>query len=120
MKITKLKYNGRDIYENTAIAKLNEVIDAINDHKQQLNNHLCRILALEDPDKPEHDQYAEQRKWIGKLCWFWDIYPEGRQLDILVDINADDTYTPYETDTSYFHSCEPVKPDDDVIYKKDK
>ena len=35
-----------------------------------------------------------------------------KALDVAVD-----TCTPYETDTSYFHSCEPVKPDDDIIFK---
>ena len=100
--------------------KINELVDAVNEQQLRLNNIMCWLTAQEHKEKPAEepaDPYAEQRKWIGKLCWFWDIYPEGRQLDILVDINADDTCTPYETDTSYFYSCEPVKPDDDIIYK---
>lgn len=114
------------INDSVLAAKINEVIDVVNSLRDDCNL-LMGYIAPENKCEPAEnatiskmekvDPYAEQRKWIGKLCWFWDIYPEGRQLDILVDINAGDSCTPYETDTSYFHSCEPVKPDDDIIYK---
>ena len=120
MKITKLNYNGRNIYENTAIATLNEVIDTINDHKQQLSNHLCRILALEDPDEPEQtDPYAEQRKWIGCVCRFWFDNPDNTVLDYLGKIQTGENGIEYYGKETYdwFPHCEPVKPDDDIIFK---
>lgn len=123
--------------------KINELVDAVNELQLSIkpileeraseikvceeaqdmyDNAILDALKNKEVDvvvEPA-DPYTEQRKWIGKLCWFWDIYPEDRKLDILVEINAGDTCTPYETDTSYFHSCEPVKPDDDIIFKGGK
>lgn len=63
------------------INKINELVDTVNKQQIQLNNHECRLLdlhsritALDDPTyheaEPEPaDPYAEQRKWVGKLCW---------------------------------------------------
>ena len=126
--ITRLdRLQGRDIYENTALAKLNEVIDAVNNQQIQLNNHECRLLdlhsritALDDPtyhEEPESaDPYAEQRKWIGKLCRFWDIQEEYKFVGILGEVADNGTYFQKDGIVSYLN-CEPVKPDDDIIYK---
>ena len=82
-------------------------------------------------DDPKHreqpaDPYAEQRKWIGKLCRFWnkteytdDIY--GVLTDI-VPINKykpeDSYFVPFKDEFgSFYEYCEPVKPDDDIVYK---
>lgn len=105
--------------------KINELCDAINalvyehDKDSDWYDGQTRVENVQ-PDaesRPENvqDKFAEQRKWIGKLCRFWDANPDKRQLDILIDI--DSGITPYEIDTSYYQNCEPVKPDDSIIYK---
>jgi hypothetical protein len=127
------RLQGRDIYENTALAKLNEVIDAVNNQQIQLNNHECRLLdlnsrltALDDPTyhevEPEPaDPYAEQRKWRGKLCKFWDDSdkPENCVYDVLYnifDLHHEDC--PFQCGNGeWYEYCEPVKPDSDIIYK---
>ena len=118
-KITRLdNLQGRDIYENTALAKINELIDAVNDQQIQLNNHLCRLAVLEHPEEyaEEQDPYTEQEKWIGKLCRCWDSNIDDDVWGILQDIKDNKTEKYYMYGIGYEH-CEPVKPDDDIIYK---
>jgi hypothetical protein len=123
------RLQGRDIYENTALAKLNEVIDAVNNQQIQLNNHECRLLdlhsrltALDDPTyhevEPEPaDPYAEQRKWIGKLCKFWDYDGEEKWFSTLEHIDKNSPYPYCASGDWWYKHCEPVGPDDDVIYR---
>lgn len=116
------------------IKKINELIGAVNDKQIQLNNHECRLLdlhrritALDDPTYHEAepaDPYTEQRKWIGKLCWFWS--KDLKQCGILTAIFDNNKYGEDELTEEYpfqrdsigcWQHCEPVKPDDDIIYK---
>ena len=71
--------------------------------------------------KMEQDAYNEQRKWIGKLCFFWGNNKEDTCYAILGDI-IEYTDTPFEAKdyALWYEHCEPVKPDDDIIYKGDK
>lgn len=132
--------------------KINEVIDAVNElHEEAENNariradlanlidtlvaenniHEKQIDELQMKVEPEKcktpvDPYAEQRKWVGKLCHFWnkteytdDIY--GFLTDI-VSTNKykpeDNYFVPFKDEFgSFYEHCEPVKPDDDIIYK---
>ncbi len=78
--------------------------------------------VIEIPKKEPADPYAEQRKWIGKLCWFWDDEKEEKVCGILTTIDSDcglSDMCPYwnGTTSNWFEHCEPVKPDDDIIYK---
>jgi hypothetical protein len=104
--------------------KINELVDAVNVLQAQ-------VAILEEHAHPTArtetaDPYAEQRKWIGKLCHFWnkteytdDIY--GFLTDIVPTnkYNAEDNYfVPFKDEFgSFYEHCEPVKPDDDIIYK---
>ena len=118
---------GNLVYENTPlIQKLNELVDAVNNQQIQLNNHECRLLdlhsritALEDPTYHEEpaDPYAEPRKWIGYLCWFWNENYEDGVIGILTGVfdNADRPFERNIDQTLYKH-CEPVKPDSELIY----
>ena len=112
------RLQGRDIYENTALAKLNEVIDAVNVLQAQvaiLEEH-AHPTAKTEPADP----YAEQRKCICKLCWFWNNDKADKVIGILTGV-FDEADKPFErsiNQTLYKH-CEPVKPDDDIIYKGD-
>lgn len=111
--------------------KINELVDTVNKQQIQLNNHECRLLdlhsritALEDPTyheaEPEPaDPYAEQRKWIGCVCRFWFDNPNDTVLDYLGEIKIGQNGIEYygKECGDWFLRCEPVKPDDDIIYK---
>lgn len=68
--------------------------------------------------KEPTDPYIEQRKWVGKLCKF-----EGENYGILKEIGCADTKHVWRdgafrsSDGYWYDFCEPVKPDDDIIYK---
>lgn len=64
------------------------------------------------------DEYAEQRKWVGKLCKFWDDnYKIIKHFGILTRID-ETAIVRYEAENGFWYcACEPVKPDDDIIYK---
>ena len=124
------------------IDKINELIDLVKEQQQQLNNHMCRLMALESDNKnikdlfdqlhPELkivrtltqvdpiDPYAEQWEWIGKLCKLWnEDRPDELVYSILFKIYPDEK-KPYQSIYTFFYTnCEPVSPDDDIIYKKD-
>ena len=94
--------------------KINELVDAVNVLQAQ-------VAILEEHAHPTAttkpaDPYAEQRKWIGKLCWFWDIQEEYKFVGILGEVADNGTYFQKDGIVSYLN-CEPVKPDDDIIYK---
>ena len=60
--------------------------------------------------------YEKEKEWIGKLCRFWDVPGHEKYYSILENLRCD-TY-PYVAATGgAFQKCEPVRPDDDVIYK---
>lgn len=78
--------------------------------------------VIEIPKKEPADPYAEQRKWIGKVCWFWDEEEEEKIFGILTTIDSDcglSDMCPYwnGTTSNWFEHCEPVKPTDSIIYK---
>lgn len=109
--------------------KINELVDAVNELQKQIDKMSCAILDLATPNgenkalesikaesKTPIDPYAEQRKWIGKLCWFWDIQEEYKFVGILREVADNGTYFQKDGIVSYLN-CEPVKPDEDIIYK---
>lgn len=130
------------------IYKINELVDAVNELQKHEEQHLDLLTQLnemrlhqkkeptiskmekvesrsenvqtdtESRSENVQDEFAEQRKWEGKLCWFWDADPEDKIVDILSCIDISDKY-PYvmcDRQVHYKH-CEPVKPDDDIIYR---
>lgn len=90
---------------DTEIAnKINELIDAVN--------ALQSCLAPVDP-------YAEQRKWIGRLCKFGD---GANNIDDLYTIgillHVGENSTPFHCDNGLnYRYCEPITADDKLIYK---
>lgn len=126
---------------NTLVRKINKLISAVNNQQIQLNNHECRLLdlqnrvtALDDPtyhededsdwyDDPKYreqpaDPYAEQRKWDGKLCRFWNVNKDSATYGILEKVVLNWAYKfKAKGDPYLWDHCEPVKPDDDIIYK---
>lgn len=131
---------------NTLVCKINELCDVINTIQKEreaerfeiqewigileavrksVNVHEKQIDELQMKVEPEkcEDPYAEQRKWIGTLCRFWDGNKTPTQTTdfaygTLLEI---DDYGDFKCDTmTWFDNCEPVKPDDDIIYKGGK
>ena len=118
---------------NTLVQKINELIDTVNNQQIQLNNHECRLLdlhnritALDDPTCHEAEPTpAEnvpdldiQLSWIGCLCRFRHALGASPTYGILGKISTNSDFPYYKKDTdTYWKYCEPVKPDDDIIFK---
>lgn len=123
--------------------KINELVDAVNEFHKILHDvikesveNMSRVDALgntvlelrakvnsinnkptENPtiSKTENvDPYAEQRKWIGKMCQFWDYAYEHDYFDTLKGITDDGLFIGHNG--SWKH-CKPIKSDDPIIYK---
>lgn len=98
----------------TAIEKINELVDAVNELQISANR-----MGFDKPKENKQDPYAEQRKWIGKLCRFWDeeYVPSFGIIGILTDVNDKESHPFQVNHRDRWGNCEPVKPDDDIIYK---
>ena len=111
--------------------KINELVDAVNEFGKDMVFLRRKVLELgyKDPQtRPENvqpdaesrpgnvqDKFAEQRKWIGKLCKFWDIDNNNLYYGPLTKIHDTSPYC-YECNHKMcYANCEPVK--DDIIYK---
>lgn len=109
------------------VRKINELVDAVNSLRDDCNL-LMGYIAPEDKCEPtiskmeKVDQYAEQRKWIGCVCKFWFDNPNHTALDYLEEIKTGKNGIEYYSREigDWFPHCEPVKPDDDIIYKGGK
>ncbi|MFQ6703550.1 MAG: hypothetical protein ACLRFP_00500 [Alphaproteobacteria bacterium] len=110
--IEKLKITASD---TAIILKINELVDAVNELTSCVGQLGVEFTDTTPAEKPQ-DKFAEQRKWIGKLCWFWDIQEEYKFVGILGEVADNGTYFLRDGIVSYLN-CEPVKPDDDIIYK---
>ena len=95
------------------INKINELVDAVNEIMT------WRFETDEEPAENLQDPYGEQRKWIGKVCWFWDNDNTNSSCGILTSIDTETFKEPqFVCNDEYdYEHCEPVKPDDDIIYK---
>lgn len=108
------------------IGIIESVRESVNTHKKQIGelqtevNKMAQNLNFAQPEVKENvqDKFAEQRKWVGKLCFFWGDNKEDTCYGILGDI-IEYTDTPFEAKdyAFWYEHCEPVKPDDDIIYK---
>ena len=101
------------------IKKINEIIELLNAIVVDVDGIKC----IDGSKKAEPaDPYAEQRKWIGKLCKFWFADAEHPTFGILDFVDAGPHPEPFhincgESEQGWYPHCEPVKPDDDIIYK---
>ena len=116
------------------INKINELVDAVNELQKDYEN-VCVCIGEQklnyNPDttkglstlveEPEPaDPFSKQRGWVGKLCKFWDEerIEEGLTIDTLKTVDTEDKQQPFESISwGWWKYCEPVKPDDDIIYK---
>lgn len=137
------------INDKVLAAKINEVVDAVNSLRDDCNLLMGYIAPEEyDPNTTKglsslvensktraenvqkdtesgrenvQDKFAEQHKWIGKLCKFWDddafITSKDWAYGTLTSIDKGMQYQYCCNEISNFKHCEPVKPDDDIIFK---
>lgn len=111
---------------------LKSLVEENNIHEEQIDElqmklepEKCETFvsideALKKAQKAEPaDPYAEQRKWVGKVCWFWDNDNTNSSCGILTSIDTETFKEPqFVCNDEYdYEHCEPVKPDDDIIYK---
>ena len=103
------------------IETLNSIIDAVNEimtwRFETDDESPAENVQPDTVTRPENvqDKFAEQRKWIGKLCKFWDIDNDNLYYGPLTKIHDTSPYC-YECNHRIcYANCEPVK--DDVIYK---
>ena len=104
--------------------KINELVDAVNSLRDDCNL-LMGYIAPENKCKAEPaDPYNEQRKWIGKLCRFYDddafITSNDWAFGVLTSIDKGMQYQYCCNEICNFKHCEPVSPEDDIIYKKEQ
>lgn len=110
--------------------KINELVDAVNalvykndDDSDWYDDVQIRSENVQPVAKTRsenvQDKFSEQRKWIGKLCWFWDDDNTNSSCGILTSIDTETFKEPqFVCNDEYdYEHCEPVKPDDDIIYK---
>lgn len=106
--------NQNQIARHKLAEKINKLVDAVNVLQAQ-------VAILEEHAHPTAttkptDLYAEQRRWIGKLCRFSQLCGCHQHIDILKRISESGLYVTDDGELHYAY-CEPVKPDDDIIYK---
>lgn len=104
---------------NTLVVKINELVDAVNSIVTVQEKLIDSRFVVETKHEEPVDTFAEQKKWIGKLCKFWDYDGEEKWFSKLEDIDKNGPYTYCASGDWRYKHCEPVSPDDDIIYKKD-
>lgn len=108
--------NDRSLFVAVA-SVVNSLVDAVN----ELTNCVGQLgVEFTEETKTPADPYAEQRKWIGCVCRFWYDNPNDTLLDYLDKIQTGKNGVEYYSKESgdWFPHCEPVKPDDEIIYKQ--
>ena len=110
LKIYEETPSGYKHPENLIQDKINELVDAVNGI---LDYAPLEMAMKAEPSNP----YAEQRKWIGKLCKFWDYDGEENWFSILEHIDKNSPCPYCASGDWWYKHCEPVKTDDDIIYK---
>ena len=108
----------KDTDSLTLANKINELVDAVNELTSCVGQ-LGVEFADTTPVENVQDKFAEQRKWIGKLCKFWDDDNTNLSCGILTSIDTETFKEPqFVCNDEYdYEHCKPVKPDDDIIYK---
>ena len=126
-----------DVYD-----KVNQLVNAVNKLEtmakntntvleslvQENNIHEKQIDELQMKAEPEKCETPAQNmpdldiqlSWVGHLCRFWDYDKIESTYAILYDINVWSEHPYCKSNGNQYKHCEPVNPDDDVIYKKDK
>lgn len=111
----------QELEKHSLFNKINELVDAVNGMlcwHENLPRFWQNLSQKENTENEEPtDLYAKQR-WVGCLCRFRHGLGVTPTYGILGEILPDSDFPYYKKDTdTYWKYCEPVKPDDDIIYK---
>lgn len=116
-KIDKLQKSVQGVVNNSITdgGRIQTLKEQMEEIKQYLDWDEISGAENRECAKNAQDPYTEQRKWIGKLCRFWDGEdPKDYAYGTLIEI---DEYGDFKCDTiTWFDHCEPVKPDSELIY----
>lgn len=106
-----------NVAEGGIINKINEIIELLNAIVVDVDGTKCidGSKKAEPAENVQVDEIEQAEKWIGKLCWFSQLYGCHQHIAILKRISESGLYT--DDGELYYAYCEPVKPDDDIIYK---
>lgn len=115
--------------------KINELIDVVNE-LQEFADVADKNLAklMEEATRAENVQPEPKTgpenvhavcpaiKYMGKVCRFWNANngKKFKNIGVLIEILSADNkrrYTCASKPKKHFEFCEPVKPDDDIIYR---
>lgn len=94
---------------------VNQLVDAVNG----ILDYAPLEMAMKAEPEYKNRNVKQAEKWMYCLCRFWNdgcdsYYGELVNIDTKVSSDA-----PFERDTGdWYQCCEPVKPDDDIIYKQ--
>ena len=102
--ILEERESGIKVYEEAQDMYDNAILDALKDKQ---------VDVVVEPADP----YAEQRKCIGCLCKFRDTYEAKWHFGILEEIYQHSDFPFGDSENFEWAICEPVKPDDDIIFK---
>lgn len=103
-----------DLDDKTIVDKINELVDAVNELQQKVV--VSKMEKVETPAENVPDLDI-QLFWVGHLCRFWDYDKIESTYAILDDINVWCEHPYRKSNGNQYKHCEPVKPDDDIIYK---
>lgn len=83
--------------------KINELVDVVN-----------AFLLSGEPEIP-----IEQRKWIGKVCRFWndDETEWEPTVNVLDQLRTESDFLFVTPNGVGYKHCEPITADDELIYK---
>ena len=133
-QLKKVIPDDQNVIDQMMTKKINELIDTINKMQTMFDAYTTRFRQLDAESKKKivngfknsQDPYAEQRNYdvyvknrhmIGKLCKF--KCGQGCYYGILTNIKRKPHEIPFESNGRAFRTCEPVKPDDPIIYKEE-
>ena len=123
------------ISKKDIILKINELVDTVDELKQFVNSCDKQIGILAEQisklqtraenvqsdteSRPENvqDPYTEQRKWIGKLCMFWNDYKSEYIVDFLRAVSETRQTFPFRGNKDWYKNCEPIYPASAFIYQ---
>lgn len=93
---------------------INELVVAVDKLQTRAEN-----VQTETESRPENvqDPYAEQRKWIKKLCMFWNDYKSEYVVDFLRAVSETRQTFPFRGNKDWYKNCEPIYPASAFIYQ---
>lgn len=124
----KKKINNIETQTDVIFNRIDMLNFAILDlHTPDGENKAINNIKKQTKKTEPADPYAEQRKWLGKLCKFWNNGDKPEDYVYGIFYNIFDRYPECPEDCPFqcgngewYEYCEPVKPNDNVIYNGDK